>query len=85
MTDIRPTSEWKESPFQFGLFPGSLSSNKKRDMAPVLVVEIEHKHVSTGLEFFSSVFDGDNHLSPCDIPYLVFMLYQNQLTDSVSL
>lgn len=46
MTDIRPTSEWKESPFQFGLFPGSLSSNKKRDMAPVLVVEIEHKHVS---------------------------------------
>jgi hypothetical protein len=51
-------------------------------MASVLMVEVERDNVSAGLEFFCNIFDGENPLSPCGIPYLFFTLYQNTLSDS---
>jgi hypothetical protein len=71
--EIKNTALWQSSPFQFHLFPGSLSWNKKGIMAPVMMVEVERDEVSTGLEFFP--------LSSCGLSYLFFTLYQNQLTD----
>jgi hypothetical protein len=51
-------------------------------MAPVLMVEVKCEKVSLGLDFFCNMFDGDNPLSPCGIPYIFFMLYQNTLSDT---
>jgi len=33
-------------------------------MAPVPMVEIEHDNVSQGLDYFCSMFDGENPLLP---------------------
>jgi hypothetical protein len=79
---IKDSFEWRENPFQFRLFFGSISSNKKGDMAPVLMVEVERDNISAGLDFFANIFDGDNPLSPCGLPYIFFTLYQNTLTDT---
>jgi len=79
---IKDTELWKSDPFQFLLYPGSLSRNKKGAMAPVMMVETEWEKVSTGLDFFCHAFDGDNPLSPCRFSYPFFTLYQNQLSDS---
>jgi hypothetical protein len=78
---IKDTPEWLEDPFQFRLYPGSSSCNKKGMMASVLMVEIERDNISLGLDFFRNNFDGENPLSPCGLPYLIFTLYQNQLSD----
>jgi hypothetical protein len=78
---IKDSIEWKENPFQFRLFFGSLSSNKKGEMAPVLMVEVERDNISLGLDFFCKMFDGDSPFSPCGIPYIFFTLYQNTLSD----
>jgi len=37
---IKQTEEWKENPFPFKLYHGTLSLNKKGMMAPVLMVEV---------------------------------------------
>jgi len=79
---IKNTALWKSDPFQFRLYPGSLSCNKKGVMSPVMMVEAERGKVHIGIEFFCHAFDGDNPLSPCGIAYPFFTLYQNQLTDS---
>jgi hypothetical protein len=81
-SSIKESLEWQESPFNFRMFFGSISCNKRSSMAPVLMVEVEREHISTGLNFFCNVFDGDTPLSPCGIPYLFLTLYQNTLTDS---
>jgi hypothetical protein len=60
---IKDTPEWLEDPFQFRLYPGSISCNKKGMMAPVLMVEIERDNVSLGLDFFRNNFDGENPVS----------------------
>jgi len=78
---IRSICEWESSPFQFRLYPGSLSCNKKGLMTPILMVEVARGDVSAGIDFFCSSFDGENPLSPCGIPYLFITLYQNQLSD----
>ena len=78
---IRSTCEWESSPFQFRLYPGSLSYIKKGLVAPVLMVEVARDNVSAGIDFFCSSFDGENPLSPCGIPYLFITLYHNQLSD----
>jgi hypothetical protein len=80
--EIKASNEWQENPFQFRLFFGSISSNKKGEMAPVLMVEVERDKVSLGLAFFSTIFAGDTPLSPCGIPYIFFTLYQNILSDT---
>jgi hypothetical protein len=80
-TTIKDTLEWRENPFQFRMFYGSLSCNKKSKTAPVLLVEVERGNISAGLAFFCNMFDGENLLSPCGIPYLFLTLYQNTLTD----
>jgi hypothetical protein len=79
---IKNSLEWRENPFQFRLFFGSISSNKKGVMAPVLMVEVERDNVSSGMDYFCNMFDSENPLSPCGIPYLFFSLYQNSLSDS---
>jgi hypothetical protein len=79
---IKNSLEWRENPFQFRLFFGSSSSNKKGVMAPVLMVEVERDNVSSGMDYFCNMFDSENPLSPCGIPYLFFSLYQNSLSDS---
>jgi hypothetical protein len=79
---IKDSPEWRENPFQFRFFFGSISSNKKGEMAPVLMVEVERDNISLGLDFFCNMFDGDNPLSPCGLPYIFFLLYQNTLTDA---
>jgi hypothetical protein len=81
-TVIKDTLEWRENPFQFRLFYGSLSCNKKSKTAPVLLVEVDRENISAGLDFFCNMFDGENLLSPCGIPYLFLTLYQNTLTDN---
>jgi len=78
---IRSTCEWESSPFQFRLYPGSLSYIKKGLVAPVLMVEVARDNVSAGIDFFCSSFDGENPLSLCGIPYLFITLYHNQLSD----
>jgi len=55
---------------------------QKSSFAPILMVEVDRDNIQTGLDFFCSNFDGDNPLSPSNIPYLFVTLYQNQLTDS---
>jgi len=80
-TIIQSTALWQSDPFQFRLFPGSLSCHKKSLMCPVLMVETERDKIAEGLEFFCHAFDGENPLSPCGIAYPFFTLYQNQLTD----
>ncbi len=78
---IKDMDHYQDGPFQFWLFPGSLSCSKKGTSAPVLMVEVEWEHVLTGLDFLCKSFDGENPLSPCGIPYPFFTLYQNQLSD----
>lgn len=78
---IKDSFEWRENPFQFRLFFGSISSNRKGTSAPVLMVEVERENVALGLDFFCNQFDGDNALSPCGIQYVFFTLYQNTLLD----
>ena len=78
---IRQTEEWKEIPFSFKLYHGTLSLNKKGMMAPVLMVEVAWPQLQIGLSFFQNQFDGDKLTSPCAIPYLFFTLFQNQLSD----
>jgi hypothetical protein len=79
---IRATPEWKADPFHFRFYPGSVACNKKGIMAPVLMINVERKKISSGLELFHQQFDGTNPLSPCGIPYLFLTLLKNQLTDS---
>ncbi len=79
---IKSIVEWDKNPFQFHLYPGSISFNKKGVMAPDLMVAVKRDQIKNGLDFFCSVFDGESPLSPCSIPYLFLTLYQNQLTDS---
>jgi hypothetical protein len=79
---IRDSPEWCENPFQFRLFYGSVSSNRKGASAPVLMVEVERENLAAGMDFFCNMFDGENPLSPCSIPYLFLTLYQNTLSDS---
>jgi hypothetical protein len=78
---IHDSSEWISNPFHFCLYPGSISCNKKGSMAPVLMVDIEWNAIPHGLDYFCKVFEGENPLSPCDIPYLFLTLYQNQFGD----
>jgi hypothetical protein len=47
---IKNTALWKSDPFQFRLYPGSLSCNKKGVMSPVMMVEAERGKVNIGLE-----------------------------------
>jgi hypothetical protein len=79
---IKDTALWKSDPFQFRLYPGSLSCNKKGMTSPVMMVEAEQDKLNIGLDFFCHAFDGDNPLSSCGITYPFFTLYQNQLSDS---
>jgi hypothetical protein len=78
---IKDTLEWRENPFQFRLYFGSISCNKRGTMAQVLMVEVEHDNIAAGIDFFCNMFDGENPLSPCGIPYLFLTLYQNSLSD----
>jgi len=80
-TLIQSTALWQSNPFQFRLYPGSLSCHKKGIICPVLMVETERDKIAEGLEFFCHAFDGENPLSPCGIAYPFFTLYQNQLSD----
>jgi len=50
---IKETELYQKDPFQFRLFPGSLSCNKKGLSAPVLMVEVERDQVLMGLDFFA--------------------------------
>jgi len=50
-------------------------------MAQVLMVEVERDNIAAGMDFFCNMFDGENPLSPCGIPYLFLTLYQNSLSD----
>jgi hypothetical protein len=79
---IKDTLEWPENPFQFRLYFGSISCNKKGTMAQVLMVEVERDNIAAGMDFFCNMFDGENPLSPCGIPYLFLTLYQNSLSDN---
>jgi len=78
---IKGSDLYLSDPFQFRLYPGSLSCNKKGISAPVLMIEVEREHILTGLDFFCKTFDSVNPLSPCGISYPFFTLYQNQLSD----
>jgi hypothetical protein len=71
---IKESELFQSNPFQFRLYPGSLSSIKKGAVAPVLMVEVERENVLSGLDFFCKSFDGENPLSPCGIPYLFLTL-----------
>jgi len=51
-------------------------------MAPVLMVEVERKHVNIGIDFFCNNFAGKNPFSPCGLSYLFLTLYKNQLSDT---
>jgi len=73
--------EWKDNPFSFKLYHGTLSLNKKGKMTPILMVDVARLQLPIGLSFFQELFDGDRPSSPCGIPYLFFTLYQNQLSD----
>lgn len=75
---IKESELFQSNPFQFRLYPGSLSSIKKGAVAPVLMVEVKRENVLSGLDFFCKSFDGENPLSPCGIPFLFLMLYQNK-------
>jgi hypothetical protein len=77
---IKDTQEWQENPFQFRLYFGSISSNKRGEMAPVLMVEVEGDNINLGMDFFCNIFDGETPLSPCGIAYLFLTLYKNMLT-----
>jgi hypothetical protein len=46
------------------------------------MVEVERDNISAGLDFFCSVFGGENSITPCGIPYLFLTLYQNTFTDN---
>jgi hypothetical protein len=46
------------------------------------MVEVEREKITAGLYFFCNVFDGENPVSPCGIPYLFLTLYQNSFTDN---
>jgi hypothetical protein len=52
---IKETELYQEDPFQFRLFPGSLSCNKKGLSTPVLMVEVERDQVLMGLDFLQVV------------------------------
>jgi len=78
---IKQTDEWKENPFSFKLYHGTLSLNKKGKMTPLLMVKVARPQLSIGLSYFQEIFDGDRPSSPCGIPYLFFTLYQNQLSE----
>jgi len=54
---IKDTQEWRENPFQFCLYFGLISSNKKGEMAPVLMVEVQCNNINLGLDFFCSTFE----------------------------
>jgi len=45
---IKDTQEWRENPFQFRLYFGSNLRNKKGEMAPVLMVEVEQDNINLG-------------------------------------
>jgi len=45
---IKDTQEWRENPFQFRLYFGSILRNKKGEMAPVLMVEVEQDNINLG-------------------------------------
>jgi hypothetical protein len=81
-TLIKDSYEWRKNPFHFRMFFGSISCNKKSSTAPVLMVEVEREKITAGLDFFCNVFDGENPVSPCGIPYLFLTLYQNSFTDN---
>jgi hypothetical protein len=78
---IKGTLEWQENPFHFCMFFGSISSNKKNAAAQVLMIEVEHNNLHAGLDYFCNMFDDENPLSPCGIPYLFLTLYQNTLSN----
>lgn len=78
---IKNTKEGQFSPFHFCLYHSTLSCNRKGIMAPVLMVDIDRNSIEEGINFFRSCYDGKSTLSTCSIPYLFFLLCQNQLTD----
>jgi hypothetical protein len=78
---IKDSLEWRENPSQFCLFFGSISSNKKEDMGPVLMNKVERDNIPLGSDYFCNMFDGDSPLPPCGIPYFLITLYQNTLSD----
>jgi hypothetical protein len=78
---IMTSEEWKQYPFHFRLYFGTFSSNIKGTMTPVMMVEIDRPNIDQGLKFFKETFDGDNHFSSCDIPYVFFSLYKNRFTE----
>jgi hypothetical protein len=45
------------------------------------MVEVDHPSISTGLSYFQNFFDGEKKLSPCNLPYTFYTLYQNRLSD----
>lgn len=79
---IQNIMEWTANPFHFRLYHGSIACNKKGVSASILMIDVERKKISIGLEFFCQQFDGINPLSPCGITYLFFTSLQNQPTDT---
>ena len=80
-SDIMATDQWKAAPFFFRLYPGTLSSNLKSAMSPILLVEVDRPKIEIGINFFKEVFDNENKVSSCSIAYPFFCLYKNRLSN----
>jgi hypothetical protein len=78
---ILNTPAWKENPFYLRLYPGTLSCNSKSTMTNVMMVEVDRSNITSGIQYFQTHFDGVNKLSPSNIPYSFYTLYQNRLND----
>jgi len=65
---------WREGPFQFHLFPGTLSSNLKTAMTPIMLVEVNRPKIEIGLHFFRTTLDDVHNISSNGIAYPFFSL-----------
>lgn len=79
--EIMSMEEWSNNPFYFRLYPSTLSSNLKGAMTPVLLIDVDRPNIDLGMNFFRTLFDGENKISSCGAAYTFFSLYKNKLTD----
>jgi hypothetical protein len=78
---IMETPQWKANPFHFHLYFGTLSSNLKAAMTPIMLIEVDRPKIEQGLHFFRTTMDDEQRISSNGIPYPFFSLYKNRLSD----
>jgi hypothetical protein len=80
-THIINSNKWKENQFHFHLYFDSFSSTMKGQFTYVLMVDVDHPSIETGMNFFQEFFDGDRRNSPNNLAYLFLPLYRKTYTD----